>query len=125
MIMDNAITSIMETTMAKMREMVDVDTIVGSPITTPDGITIIPISKVSFGFGSGGMAGATQNGSINGGAGGGVKIDPIGFLVIKDGNIRMINITEPASGAIERAIEKAPEMIDKLDEFITKHKNDK
>lgn len=120
--MDNAITSIMETTMAKMREMVDVDTIVGSPITTPDGITIIPISKVSFGFGSGGMAGANQNGGINGGAGGGVKIDPIGFLVVKDGNIRMINITEPASGAIERAIEKAPEMIDKIDEFITKHK---
>ena len=115
----------MEATMAKMREMVDVDTIVGSPITTPDGITIIPISKVSFGFGSGGMAGATQNGGINGGAGGGVKIDPIGFLVVKDGNIRMINITEPASGAIERAIEKAPEMIDKLDEFITKHKNAK
>lgn len=123
--MDNTITGIMETTMAKMREMVDVDTIVGSPITTPDGITIIPISKVSFGFGSGGTAGATQNGGINGGAGGGVKIDPIGFLVIKDGNIRMINITEPASGAIERAIEKAPEMIDKLDEFITKHKNAK
>ncbi|MBR4952999.1 MAG: sporulation protein YtfJ [Oscillospiraceae bacterium] len=120
--MDNAITSIMETTMAKMREMVDVDTIVGSPITTPDGITIIPISKVSFGFGSGGMAGANQNGGINGGAGGGVKIDPIGFLIVKDGNIRMINITEPASGAIERAIEKAPEMIDKIDEFITKHK---
>ena len=120
--MDNAITSIMETTMAKMREMVDVDTIVGSPITTPDGITIIPISKVSFGFGSGGMAGATQNGGVNGGAGGGVKIDPIGFLVVKDGNIRMINITEPASGAIERAIEKAPEFIDKIDEFITKHK---
>ena len=123
--MDNAITSIMEATMTKMREMVDVDTIVGTPITTPDGITIIPVSKVSFGFGSGGMAGEGQKGGINGGSGGGVKIDPIGFLVVKDGNIRMINITEPASGAIERAIEKAPEMIDKIDEFITKHKGAK
>jgi len=123
--MDNNITGIMEATMAKMREMVDVDTIVGSPITTPDGITIIPISKVSFGFGSGGMDNSVQKNGVSGGAGGGVKIDPIGFLVIKDGNIRMINITEPASGAIERAIEKAPEMIDKLDEFITKHKNAK
>ena len=120
--MSQKLPNMLESTIQKIREMLDVNTVVGTPITTPDGITIIPISKVSFGFGSGGMAGANQNGGINGGAGGGVKIDPIGFLIVKDGNIRMINITEPASGAIERAIEKAPEMIDKIDEFITKHK---
>lgn len=115
----------METTMSKMREMVDVDTIVGSPINTPDGTMIIPISKVSFGFASGAMDNSVQKNGVSGGNGAGVKIDPIGFLVVKEGNIRMINITEPASGAIDRAIEKAPELIDKIDEFITKHKNEK
>ncbi len=88
----------METTMAKIKEMVDVNTIVGTPITTPDGITLIPVSRVSFGFGSGGSDFPVKDKSGFAGANGaGVKIEPIGFLTIKDGTVRMINITPPAT----------------------------
>ena len=118
----NNIGSLMDVTMSKMREMVDVDTIVGSPITTPDGITIIPVSKVSYGFASGGSDFAMkQNSGFGGGNGAGVKIDPIGFLVVKDGGVRMINVTPPASTTIDRAIEKAPEFIDMIDGLISKY----
>lgn len=121
--MENSnIGSLMDVTMTKMREMVDVDTIVGSPITTPDGITIIPVSKVSYGFASGGSDFAVkEKNGFGGGNGAGIKIDPIGFLVVKDGNVRMINVTPPASTTIDRAIEKAPEFIDMVDALIAKY----
>lgn len=116
----------MDVTMTKMREMVDVDTVVGSPITTPDGITIIPVSKVSYGFASGGSDFnlKTKEG-FGGGNGAGIKIDPIGFLIVKDGGVRMINVTPPASTTIDRAIEKAPEFIDMIDALIAKYVNKK
>ncbi len=121
--MENSnIGSLMDVTMTKMREMVDVDTIVGSPITTPDGITIIPVSKVSYGFASGGSDfSVKEKGGFGGGNGAGIKIDPIGFLIVKDGNVRMINVTPPASTTIDRAIEKAPEFIDMVDALIAKY----
>lgn len=114
MTMENSnIGTLMDVTMSKMREMVDVDTVVGSPITTPDGITVIPVSKVSYAFASGGSDFPVKEKSgFAGGNGAGVKIDPMGFLVIKDGNIRMINITPPAANTIDRIIEKAPELVD-------------
>jgi len=123
---NNNIGSLMDVTMTKMREMVDVDTIVGSPITTPDGITIIPVSKVSYGFASGGSDFnlKTKEG-FGGGNGAGIKIDPIGFLIVKDGGVRMINVTPPASTTIDRAIEKAPEFIDMIDALIAKYVNKK
>ena len=118
----------MEVTMAKLKEMVDVNTIVGTPITTPDNITIIPVSKVSFGFASGGYdfpAPAKDKGGFGGGNGAGVKIEPIGFLVIKDGNVRMINIAPPAGTTIDRLVELIPEVIDRIDTFIDKRKTEK
>ena len=119
---NNNIGSLMDVTMNKMREMVDVDTIVGSPITTPDGITIIPVSKVSYGFASGGSDFTVKEKSgFGGGNGAGIKIDPIGFLIVKDGGVRMINVTPPASTTIDRAIEKAPEFIDMVDSIIAKY----
>jgi len=121
--MENSnIGSLMDVTMTKMREMVDVDTVVGSPITTPDGITIIPVSKVSYGFASGGSDFAVkEKNGFGGGNGAGIKIDPIGFLVVKDGGVRMINVTPPAATTIDRAIEKAPEFIDMVDGLIAKY----
>ena len=116
----------METTMSKIKEMVDVNTIVGTPITTPDGITLIPVSKVSFGFGSGGSDFPVKDKSgFGGGNGAGIKIEPVGFLTIKDGNVRMINITPPADTTIDRAIELIPDVIDKVEAFIEKRKADK
>ena len=76
---------LMDTTMDKIREMVDSNTIIGEPITTPDGVTVIPVSRVSFGFGAGGGDyGKTEATRFGGGAGAGVKVDPVAFLVVKD-----------------------------------------
>lgn len=121
--MENSnIGNLMDVTMTKMREMVDVDTVVGTPITTPDGITIIPVSKVSYGFATGGGDyPVKEKTGFSGGNGAGVKVDPIGFLVVKEGNVRMINITPPASSTVDRALEKAPELIDMVDGLISKY----
>jgi sporulation protein YtfJ len=126
LIMENNIGNLMEVTMAKIHEMVDVDTVVGSPITTPDGITIIPVSSVSYAFGGGGGDyPVKEKGGFGGGSGAGVKIEPIGFLVVKEGSVRMINITPPAANTVDRVIEKAPELIDRIEEFIDKRKEEK
>ena len=115
---------LMETTMSKIREMVDVNTIVGTPITTVDGITLIPVSKVSFGFASGGSDFQTknqqpaQNNAFGGGSGAGVNISPVAFLVVKDGNVKLLNVNPPAGSSLDRVIEMVPEVIDKVKEMI-------
>lgn len=115
--------NLMESTMSKIREMVDVDTIIGTQISTPDGITIIPVSKVSYAFGGGGgdyPAGGKSG--FGGGSGAGVKIEPIGFLVVKDGGVRMVNITPPAANTVDRVIEKAPEIVEFVEGLLEKRK---
>jgi sporulation protein YtfJ len=117
---------LMETTMQKIREMVDVNTIVGSPIVTADGMTLIPISKVSFGFASGGSDFQTkhqqqgQNNAFGGGSGAGVNIVPVAFLVVKGTSIKLLNIAPPASSTVDRIIELVPEVIDKVSELMNK-----
>ena len=123
---NHPIGEMMETTMSKIKEMVDVNTIVGTPVTTPDGITLIPVSKVSFGFAAGGSDFPVKEKSgFGGGNGAGIKIEPVGFLTIKDGSVRMINITPPADTTLDRVIELIPDVIDKVEEFIEKRKADK
>ena len=80
------ISELMDSSLQNLRTLVDADTVVGEAITTPDGTVIIPVSKVSFGFASGGSDIPTikQAGQFGGGAGGGVSVQPIAFLVIKD-----------------------------------------
>lgn len=121
--MENSnIGNLMDVTMTKMREMVDVDTIVGTPITTPDGVTIIPVSKVSYGFATGGSDFPVKDKTgFGGGNGAGIKVEPIGFLICKEDNVRMINISKPADGVLDRAIEKTPDIIDMLDHLIGKY----
>lgn len=85
----NSVSELMETTMTKIREMVDSNSVIGEPITTPDGVTLIPVSRVSLGFGSGGGTYGQTSERFGGGGGAGVKIDPVAFLVIKDGQTRM------------------------------------
>ena len=115
---------LMETTMAKIREMVDANTIVGSPIVTGDGITLIPVSKVSFGFASGGSDFPAKqqntNNTFGGGSGAGVHITPVAFLIVKDNNIKLMNIAPPASTTVDRIIELVPDVIDKVNDFIKK-----
>ncbi len=125
---NNNLGSLMEKTMSKIREMVDVNTIIGQPVTTVDGITLIPVSKVSFGFASGGTDIPTKNASgdgkpFGGGSGAGVNITPVAFLIISDGNVRMLNVLPPANTTLDRAIETAPIVMDKITELINKDKD--
>ena len=112
--------------MQKIREMVDVNTIVGQPIVTADGITLIPVSKVSFGFASGGSDFQTKHqqpaspNSFGGGSGAGVNISPVAFLVVKDGTIKLLNVAPPANTTVDRLVELVPEVIDKVSDLLNK-----
>ncbi len=112
--------NMLENTIAKIREMVDVNSVIGTPITTPDGVTIIPVSKVSVGFGGGGSDFVSKNGDnpFGGGAGGGVKINPIAFLVVKEGSVRMIPVAAPANTTADRIVEMVPDTLDKIAAFL-------
>ena len=124
------INDLMTVTMDKIREMVDSNTVVGQPITTPDGVTLIPVSQMSFGFGSGGGDYNTKhtNGkdpSFAGGSGAGVNIAPVAFLVVKDGYVRVLPVAAPPASTLDRVIDMAPDIMDKVDKFISKNKEKK
>ena len=113
----------MRSAMEKVHEMVDTNTIVGQPITTPDGVTLIPISKVSFGFGSGGGDyGKAPKENFGGGAGAGVKIAPVAFLVIKDGATRVLPVAVPPVSTVDRIVDMAPDVLDRVEKFFDKKK---
>lgn len=117
---ENKITEIMDVTMSRIKQLVDTNTIIGEPITTPDGIVAIPVSRVSFGFGTGGAGNAGKNNAYTGANGAGVKVDPVGFLIIKDGACRMINISTAPHNTADRIIEMLPDLIDKVEGFVDK-----
>lgn len=111
--------------MEKIKEMADVNAIIGQPIKLEDGTTIIPVSKVSYGFASGGsdLPSKYDKNLFGGGAGAGVSIKPEGFLVISpDGTAKMVPM-EASSDPISSAIEKVPMVIDKVQGFVSKKKN--
>ncbi len=137
---DNKIEEIIRASLENMRSMVDANTVIGTPITTAGGVTIIPVSKVSMGFASGGLdyfskqtpritpenKSAVQN--FGGGGGSGLSVTPVGFLVIgKDGKVDMVNIGMPSPtdplGQIADFIERSPEIIAGLKE-VFKRKSD-
>lgn len=126
--MNHPLSDMMTSTMAKIKDMIDVNTVIGDPITTPDGVTIIPVTKVSIGYGSGGSDFATKNtpanrdNSFGGGAGGSVKITPIAFLITRDGNVRMLPVAEPASTSMDRLIEQVPDLLDRIDAWRAEKK---
>ena len=117
---EHPIQGLMDTAMSNIKSMVDVNTIVGDPVTTPDGTVIIPISTVSFGFGAGGSQFAAkkdtvtpQNPMFGGGCGGGANVKPIAFLVVGGGNIKLLPITDKQSPA-DKIIDLVPELVDKM-----------
>ena len=118
--MSQKLPNMLDSTIAKIREMVDVNSVVGEPITTADGVTIIPVSKVSVGFGGGGSDFSTKNGDnpFGGGVGAGVKVTPIAFLVIKEGSVRMLPVATPANTTADRLVEMVPDTLDKVAAFI-------
>ena len=121
--MSQTLPNMLENTIAKIREMVDVNSVVGTPITTADGVTIIPVSKVSVGVGGGGSDFVSKNPNkqenpFGGGAGGGVKVTPVAFLVVKEGNVRVLPIPAPANTTADRIVEQVPDLLDKIADFI-------
>lgn len=114
----------LQTSMAKIKEMVDVNTIVGDPVTTPDGVTLVPVSRVSFGFGGGGGDLVKQRSGFAGGSGAAVRIEPIGFLVIRNGIVNMLNIQPPAANTFDRIVDLIPQLMDKAEQLRDKKADD-
>lgn len=118
---EHPIKGLMDTTMKNIRNMVDVDTIIGDPINLPDGTIIIPVSKVSFGFASGGsdLPAKMPKNLFGGGSGAGVSIQPLAFLVVSDGDVKLMQMTVNSNTA-NGVINLVPEVIDKLTELFGK-----
>lgn len=121
--MSQNLPNMLDSTIAKLREMVNANTVVGDPITTGDGVTIIPVSKISIGFGGGGSDFVSKNlnqheNPFGGGLGAGVKVTPVAFLVINQGNVRMIPVATPANTTADRLVEMVPDTLDKIVSFV-------
>ena len=117
------IEGLMQTAMQKIKDMTDVETIIGEPIKVSDNVTIIPVSKVSFGFASGGsdFPSKQQKDLFGGGSGGGISINPIAFLVIKGEEVKILQLST-ADNTAEKAINMVPEVIDKVSELFKGNK---
>ena len=125
---NHPINEVLQTTMNKIREMVDANTVVGQPITTQDGVTLVPVSKLSFGFATGGSDfGKTQNVAKNfgGGAGAGVNVMPVAFLIVKDGNVKILPVAPPPGDTVSRVVDLVPEMFEKVTGYIDKKSAEK
>lgn len=120
---EHPINGLMGVTMDKIRELVNSDTIIGEPVSLPDGNTILPVSKVTFGVATGGSDFAAKQSKelFGGGSGAGVTVAPVAFLVVKDGNVRTIQLADP-NNSLERAITMLPELVDKLAALLKKEK---
>ena len=119
--MSNSIEGVLGVSMEKIREMVDVNTIIGDPISAPNGTTIIPVSKVSFGFASGGSDLPAQAAEkFAGGAGAGVTVKPQAFIVIKaDGDVELLELGGKTS-PMEGIIDSIPGLIGKIKDLVGK-----
>ena len=123
--MAHPIENILSTAMENLKAMIDVDTVVGKPVVTADGMTVIPISKVSFGFASGGsdVGPSSSKQMFGGGSGAGVSVTPVAFLVVSNGNVRTVQLVEKVS-AVDNVIASLPELVDKVTALIKKEKPD-
>lgn len=119
---EHAVNGLMGVTMDKIHQMVDSDTIIGKPIQI-DGITILPISKVTFGFASGGtdFGEKSSKDMFGGGSGAGVTIQPVAFLVVQDGTVRTVQLAE-SGNTVDRALTMMPELVDKVGAMLKKDK---
>lgn len=122
---ENSIKSIMDVTMDKLRAMVDANTIIGDPIVVGD-VTLLPVSRVSFGLATGGsdFPSKTQSGLFGGGGGAGVTIVPVAFIVVCDGSVKMMPVYNELSSA-EKALAMAPDVIERAKELFSKDKSKK
>ena len=121
---EHPIQGMMDTTLEKIREMVDTSTVIGDPIVC-GGTTVIPVSKISYGFASGGSdLPSKQTGEFFGGAGGaGVTMQPVAFLVISDGNVQLLQVDDDRNTA-NKVVGMLPELVDKLRDTFKKDKKE-
>ena len=117
------IEGLMGESMDHIKKLIDVNTIVGDPVTTPDGTTIIPVSKVAFGFGAGGSqfsakpTGKKEDEALfGGGSGGGVSISPVAFLIVNSEQIKLLPV-KSASTTTDKLIDLVPELINKFNKI--------
>lgn len=124
---EHPIQGLMDTAMSNIKSMIDVNTIVGDPVTTPDGTVIIPISTVSFGFGAGGSQfGGTKKTPVSeekepmfgGGCGGGANVKPVAFMIVGNGTIKLLPATPDASSA-DKLTNLIPEIFDKVNGLVS------
>jgi sporulation protein YtfJ len=123
---EQTVKDLIETSLSKIHELTDADTVIGEAIQVGDGITIIPVSKVSYGFAAGGSDLPTKSEKtyFGGGSGAGITILPLAFIVVNGSDVRMLQITEGQSGAAG-AIAAIPELIGKIKDMFSKKKGDK
>ena len=127
--MSKNLPNMLESAITKIREMLDANSVVGQPMVV-DGVTIIPISKISVGFGGGGSDYVskhpnTQENPFGGGVGAGVKVSPVAFLIVKDGSVRVMPMAVPASTTADRLVEMIPDTLDKIASFVDSRKEKK
>lgn len=125
--MSQNLPNMLDNTIAKIREMVNANSVVGEPIVAGD-VTIVPISKISIGLGGGGSDFVTKNTTsgenpFGGGVGAGIKVTPIAFIVIKEGNVRMLPVSAPANTTADRIVEMVPDTLDKIAAFVDSRSN--
>ena len=121
--MDNEISAVMTATMSKIKEMVDNNTVVGDPITTPDGTVLIPVSKVSYGFAAGGsdIPSKSSAGLFGGGSGAGINVTPVAFIVVSGGEVRLLHIVSKPDST-DKVVNLVPDLVDKITSLFTKKK---
>ena len=124
--MEHPIGSLMDTTMEKIKEMIDVNTIIGEPITSPDGTLIIPVSKVSYGFAAGGSDLPTKKENkdcFGGGSGAGVTIKPVAFLTVYQGDVRLVSV-DREEGTADKLVNMIPDVLKKVKGVFKKDKSE-
>lgn len=124
--MEHPIGSLMDTTMEKIKEMIDVNTIIGVPITSPDGTLIIPVSKVSYGFAAGGSDLPTKKENkdcFGGGSGAGVTIQPVAFLTVYQGDVRLVSV-DREEGTADKLVNMIPDVLKKVKGVFKKDKSE-
>lgn len=124
--MEHPIGSLMDTTMEKIKEMIDVNTIIGEPITSPDGTLIIPVSKVSYGFAAGGSDLPTKKENkdcFGGGSGAGVTIQPVAFLTVYQGDVRLVSVVRE-EGTADKLVNMIPDVLKKVKGVFKKDKSE-
>lgn len=119
--MNNNVEGLMGVSVDKIRELVDANTVIGTPIAIGDGVTLIPVSKVSYGFASGGSDLPSKSNAdlFGGGAGAGINITPVAFLTVKDGEINLLPVVSKPD-TVDRLVSLVPDAVNKVSDLFTK-----